>query len=61
MELKALLLTLTCLSVGLGTLGCAESKPSLDPGDRSSGDLIWGVFHYEYESRDVDRVLLYAD
>jgi len=61
MRWKALLLGLTCLSVGLGILGCAGSKPVLDPGDRSSGDFIWGVIHYGYENRDLGKALLYAD
>ena len=51
------LLIVTCLSIGLIVLGCAGGRPSIDIGDGSSGNLLWGVTHYGYENKDVDKAM----
>lgn len=49
------------LSVGLGALGCGGGPPSVDLGDQSTGNLLWGAVHYGYEEKDLDKALIYAD
>lgn len=54
-------LLLVCLSLSTVGSGCAGGKPSVDFGDRSTGNLLWGASHYRWENRDLDKSLAYAD
>jgi len=49
------------LSVSLVVLGCGGSKPSVDLGDTSSGNLVWGTYYYGFQEKDRDKALVYAD
>lgn len=51
---------LVLLTVGLGALGCGGGQ-SVDLGDSSTGNLLWGTMHYMYEKKDLDKALAYAD
>lgn len=52
---------LAVLLFGLLALGCSGGSPSVDLGDQSTGNLLWGATHYMYEDRDLDKALAYAD
>lgn len=56
--LPALLLSVALLS---GALGCASSSPSIDFGDDSTGNLLWGIQHHGFSLGDHERGLAYAD
>jgi len=47
--------------VGLVVLGCGGSSSSVDMGDSSLGNLMWGVYQYGVTDKDLDKALVYAD
>ena len=49
------------LSVSLFVLGCGGGAPSVDLGDSSSGNLVWGTYFYGFTEKDSDKALVYAD
>ena len=49
------------LPVVLLIVGCAGGTASLDPGDGSSGNLMWGASHYSYSDRDPAKAMAYCD
>jgi len=61
MKTSSLAATLLLLTIGFGALGCGGGASSVDLGDSSTGNLLWGTVHYLYEVRDLDKALAYAD
>lgn len=42
-------------------LGCGGSAPSVDLGDSSLGNLMWGASQYGFIENDYDKAMVYAD
>ena len=51
----------TWLIVAGVVLGCAGGAPSVDLGDGSTGNLVWGAVHYGLDNKDYDKGVAYAD
>ena len=61
MKFKTLPSYLFLVSIGLFVLGCGGGKPSVNLGDGSLGNLMWGASQYGFVDRDPDKALVYAD
>lgn len=61
MKSKTFLLTWLLLPVGLFVLGCGGGAPSVDLGDSSLGNLMWGASHYGFIENDPDKGMVFAD
>jgi hypothetical protein len=61
MKLKVISVLLFGLSVGFFALGCGGGSPSVDFGDQSTGNLVWGTYHYGFVDKDHDKALAFAD
>ena len=61
MKLKVISVLLFGLSIGFIAVGCGGGSPSVDFGDQSIGNLVWGTYHYGFVDKDADKALAFAD